>query len=176
MRPYRVAVGALLRHPGTSREVRLREPFDPEGVLGARSRGAAEVPAGADVEARMTLTSFVGGITARGVLVVPWRAQCRRCAAEASGVLEAHVDERFRPGATPDDEDDYPLDDESVDLAPLVRDAVVLELPLAPLCRPDCAGLCATCGEDRNVASCRCQPERDVRWATLDALRAPDRA
>ncbi len=176
MRTYLVPVGSLLRHPGTTKELTFREPFDPDRVLGAQSRGAAEVPEGADVEVRLTLTSFTGGIGARGVVVAPWRADCRRCAGEASGVLEARVDERFRPGAGPEDEEDYPLDDDVIDLAPLVRDAVVLELPLAPLCRDDCAGLCPVCGEDRNVTACTCQPARDPRWATLDALRAPHRA
>lgn len=176
MREYVIQVGALLRHPGTSREVTFRAPFDPEGILAATSSAATEVVPGADVEVRLVLTSFVGGITARGVLLAPWRGACRRCAAEAAGVLEVDVDERFRPGATPDDEDDYPLDDEVVNLAPLIRDAVVLALPLAPLCRHDCAGLCPTCGEDLNVLQCLCQPEKDVRWATLDALRVPGEA
>ena len=52
-----------------------------------------------------------------------------------------------------------------------------LGLPLAPLCREDCAGLCGTCGADRHDAEpCGCQPETDPRWATLDALRVPDQA
>lgn len=176
MRPYLVPVGALLRNVGTTKELTFCEPFDPEGALGAQSAGAAEVPAGADVEVRLTLRSFSGGLTARGVVIAPWHAACRRCAGEAKGVLEAQVDERFRPGAGPEDEDDYPLDDDVIDLAPLVRDAVVLGLPLAALCRDECAGLCPACGEDRNVTACGCQPARDPRWATLDALRAPHRA
>jgi uncharacterized protein len=174
-RAFGVPVGALLRQTGASKEVCFHAPFDPDGELAATWPGAAEVTPGADVEVRLTLTSYLGGIAASGVLLAPWRAVCRRCAGDATGVLEARVAERFTPEAGPDD-DDYPLDDETVDLQSLVRDAIVLELPLAPLCRDECAGLCATCGEDRNLATCTCQPTPDSRWATLDALRVPDQA
>ena len=69
------------------------------------------------------------------------------------------------------DEDAYPLVDDELDLEPLVRDAVLLELPLAPLCREDCAGLCPQCGANRNEGACGCAAPRDPRWATLDVLR-----
>ncbi len=174
--PFVVGVSRLLRHPGTSVEVAFTAPFDPDGVLAATADGAAEVVPGADVEVRLALTSFLGGVEARGRLVAPWRGACRRCAIEVRGVLDVAVDERFRPGAAPDDEDAYPLVNEEVDLADLVRDAVVLELPLAPLCREDCPGLCPTCGADRATEPCGCRPVGDPRWATLDALRVPDQA
>ena len=68
----------------------------------------------------------------------------------------------------------YPLVHDQVDHEPLAREAVLLELPQAPLCRDDCRGLCATCGADLNEGPCGCVPEdRDARWAALDALR-PD--
>jgi uncharacterized protein len=57
-------------------------------------------------------------------------------------------------------------------LRPLVRDALLLELPLAPLCREDCRGLCAHCGADLNDGPCDCAPPRDPRWDALDVLGA----
>ena len=87
------------------------------------------------------------------------------------GVLDVRVAEQFRRGAQPDDEDAYPLDDEQVDLFDLVRDAVVLELPLAPLCREDCAGLCATCGADRNEDAVRVPAGRPTRGG-LHSMRS----
>ncbi len=176
MNPFVVPVSRLLRHAGSTQEVGFKAPFDPDGSLAATAPGAAEVVPGADVEVRLVLRSFLGGVTATGTLVAPWRAACRRCATSVHGVLDVLVAEQFRRGAEPDDEDAYPLVDEKVDLFDLVRDAIVLELPLAPLCRQDCAGLCATCGADRNSDPCGCQPETDPRWATLDALRVPDQA
>ena len=69
------------------------------------------------------------------------------------------------------DEEIYPIDDDVIDLAPLVRDSVVLELPGAPLCREDCAGLCPQCGANLNEGPCGCVAPRDPRWANLDVLR-----
>ncbi|HJV09433.1 MAG TPA: DUF177 domain-containing protein, partial [Acidimicrobiales bacterium] len=66
----------------------------------------------------------------------------------------------------------YRLGHDSVDLEPLVREALVLDLPLAPLCEEDCRGLCPTCGADLNLGDCDCPPaETDSRWAALDVLR-----
>jgi uncharacterized protein len=176
MNPFVVRVATLLRSPGSSTTVRFAAPFDPSGQYAASSRGAAEVVPMALVELDLVLTSFLGGLEAQGTLRVPWQAACRRCATDVTGMLEVKLHEQFRPGAGPDDEDAYPLVNEEVDLTALVRDAVVLELPLAPLCRVDCEGLCVTCGADRNVVACDCLAEADARWATLDALRVPDQA
>lgn len=176
MNPFVVPVTSLLRHVGSTVEVKFSAPFDADGLLAATSPGEAEVVPLANVEVRLVLASFLGGVTATGTIVAPWRASCRRCANAVHGVLDVLAAEQFRRGAEPDDEDAYPLIDDEVDLSDLVRDGVVLELPLAPLCRQDCAGLCATCGADRNVDPCGCRREVDARWATLDALRVPDKA
>ena len=69
------------------------------------------------------------------------------------------------------DEDTYPLEGDQLDLRPLVRDALLLEPPLAPLCRDDCRGLCADCGADLNLGPCQCLPALDARWQALDVLR-----
>jgi uncharacterized protein len=59
-----------------------------------------------------------------------------------------------------------------LDTRPLVAEQVLLELPTRPLCREDCAGLCPTCGADRNLGPCGCRTEPvDPRWAALAALR-----
>jgi len=52
-----------------------------------------------------------------------------------------------------------------------VRDALLLEMPLAPLHDPNCAGLCPTCGVNRNLTHCECvTKEIDPRWAALRSL------
>ncbi len=83
-----------------------------------------------------------------------------------------------KPGHDAAGEDDiFPISADSIDLGPAVHDALALELPLAPLCRESCAGLCPTCGVDRNHARCSCRVERgDPRWAALDALKLPNQA
>jgi uncharacterized protein len=176
MGPFVVPVTSLLRQPGATTEVSFVAPFDPEGELGALTRGAPEVLPGADVEVLIVLASFQGGIMATGEVAAPWHALCRRCAKEVTGLLRVRVAERFSKAAGPEDEEAYPIVEEQIDLSELVRDAIVLDLPLAPLCSDGCLGLCPVCGTDRNVATCGCEPAVDPRWATLDALRVPDQA
>ena len=54
------------------------------------------------------------------------------------------------------------LQGDYLDLRPLVRDALLLELPVAPLCRDDCRGLCPRCGADLNSGPCDCRPSAGV--------------
>jgi uncharacterized protein len=123
----------------------------------------------------------IGGIVAHGTVIAPWVGECRRCLGEVNGELTVPVREIYQPrsdsgpaasAADDAEEEVYPLLGDTLDLLPLARDAVLLNLPQAPLCRPDCAGLCPTCGADLNVGSCDCPPSiTDPRWAALDVLR-----
>lgn len=176
MDPFVVHVARLRRVLGTRwHEVRTG-PVDPEGVIVARSPADSSVPEGADAICEATLESFAGGVMVTGTVAAPWRGMCRRCAASVEGVLRIPVRERFtEPAAAygdPDDDEAYPIVNDELDLRPMVRDAVVLELPLAPLCRDDCRGLCPHCGCDRNEESCDCAAPHDPRWANLDVLRS----
>jgi uncharacterized protein len=66
--------------------------------------------------------------------------------------------------------------DEVLDTLPIVLEQLQLNVPMKPLCRPDCRGLCPTCGADLNEAGGQCScagPEPDPRWAALASLRAP---
>lgn len=136
------------------------------------------VPPDAEVSADVVLDSVDGGIEVAATVTAPWVGECRRCLTPLHGRLDCHVRELYRPrppGEPPDqDEETYPLSGEMLDLRPLVRDAVLLDLPIAPLCRADCAGLCPTCGADLNEGPCDCPPPAvDPRWAALDVLRDP---
>ena len=135
--------------------------------------GRSVVPPGAEVEVDVTLVAFDGGVQVEGTVTAPWVGICRRCAEPVSGELRIPVRERYAeaPLAGPSDEEIYPIVDDDIDLGPLLRDAVVLELPMAPLCRDDCAGLCPQCGANRNEGDCGCVAPRDPRWANLDVLR-----
>jgi len=64
----------------------------------------------------------------------------------------------------------------TVDLSDEIRQCVLLELPMKPLCRPDCAGLCRRCGANLNEGPCSCKPEADEGpWAALRTLFPPDK-
>lgn len=168
--PFVVHVARLRRAPAHPEhvvrqgEVALAGPMDAAGI----DPGRSVVPTGAEAEVDLELIPFEGGIQAEGTVRAPWVGICRRCAENVSGQLEIQVQERFGNDA---DEDFYPIVDDTIDLGPLVRDAIVLELPMAPLCREDCAGLCPQCGANRNEGDCACVAPVDPRWANLDALR-----
>jgi uncharacterized protein len=73
--------------------------------------------------------------------------------------------------ADPDrDDDGYALTDEAIDLDQVVRDAVGVEMPFAPLCRPGCLGLCPVCGGNRNLGECPGHETLDPRFAVLADL------
>ena len=172
--PFKVSVARLRRTGQAEHVVRRGEvasagPMDEAGIDAGRS----VVPAGAEVECAVTLTPFEGGVEVVGTVVAPWEGTCRRCAEPVHGELHIRVHERYadRPIAAAADEEIYPIEDDTIDLAPLVRDSVVLELPGAPLCREDCAGLCPQCGANLNEGPCGCVAPRDPRWANLDVLR-----
>jgi uncharacterized protein len=173
--PFVVHVARLRRSPGQPVSVVRRGevvqtgPIEEAGI----DPGRSVVPAGAEIEVDVTLVPFEGGIDVTGTVSAPWSGSCRRCAEPVSGELRIPVRERFvdAPLAGMSDDELYPITDETIDLGPLARDAVVLELPMAPLCREDCAGLCAQCGANRNEGDCGCVAPRDPRWANLDVLR-----
>ncbi len=118
------------------------------------------------------LESVLGGVSVTGLVSAPWAGACRRCLAPASGVLRVPVRELYTEDG--DGEETYRLVNDEVDLEPLVHDAVLLELPQAPVCTPDCQGLCPYCGANRNEEHCSCEAPGDPRWSALDVLRMPE--
>jgi uncharacterized protein len=165
-RPFLVQVAALRAQPGAVRHEKRH------GVIAGLAAVSVAVPDGEPVTADLTLTSYPGGITVSGTVGAPWVGECRRCGGPVSGAVSAAVRERYTAeGGTDRDDEAYPLAGDELDLEPLARDAVLLELPLAPLCRPDCLGLCPQCGTNWNQGPCQCRPAGDPRWAVLDALR-----
>lgn len=155
------------------REVRSGS-VDLDGELAPKSAADSTVPPGAVVACDLTLVSTPDGVVVTGTLRAPWSGVCGRCATPVDGELLVQVRERFTrtlPREEGDLDDAYPIADDALDLLPMVRDAVVLELPLAPLCRKGCRGLCPWCGGDLNEVRCECEAPRDPRWANLDVLR-----
>lgn len=159
----RIGVMELRRRPGTRRDVQLATHLPGLAIT------SSHVPDDADLGVDVTLESIDGAITVSGTVLVPWTAECRRCLDDVGGVLNVEVREVFE--VQPVDGETYPIEGDEVDLEPIVRDAALLNLPLAPLCRPDCAGPAPeefpaiVPGDDVIEAP------RDARWAALDELR-----
>ncbi len=165
-RPFIVQVASVRKVAGTTRHERRCGVIDGLGAVGVF------VPPGVPTCADVELASYPGGITVAGTVRAPWQGECRRCGGPVAGEVTARVRERYAPaGGTDADEDAYPLAGDELDLEPLARDAVLLDLPLAPLCSDGCLGLCPQCGANWNEGPCACPPSTDPRWSALDALR-----
>jgi uncharacterized protein len=129
------------------------------------------VPAGSPVELDLRLESVMDGVLVSGTVEVSVSAECGRCLEPVSDRLEVDVQELFAYApADPDDEQPL-LTGDFIDIEPLVRDAVVLDLPLNPVCDDDCPGLCATCGARlTDVEADHAHVDPDPRFAVLARL------
>lgn len=157
----------LIAKPGASRRVERAERLE------NLSTEMASVPEGSPVEFDLLLESVVEGILASGTLSSEMTFRCARCLKEFTGEVEVRVRELFAHTVL-EDEDHYPITDEQIDLEPMARDALLLQVPFSPLCTSDCLGLCSRCGGDRNLDECSCGPEVDERWAALSSMRLED--
>jgi uncharacterized protein len=131
----------------------------------------AGVPEGSDLRLDVTLESVTEGVLVTATAVAPVTGECARCLEPLAQTVEVRFRELFsyEQAAGDTDEDGYSLDGDLLDLEPVLRDALVLALPLAPLCRPDCPGLCAECGALLAEAGPEHGHDRaiDPRWAGL---------
>lgn len=161
----RVGVADLRRHPGTRRRWRGTASLDGLAV------SASRVPPGGELEVVVELEAISHGLVVDGIVRVPWEGECRRCLGSVRGLVEARVREVFED--RPTEGETYPLGVEEVDLTPMVRDAVLLALPLAPLCSSACSGPAPESFPTGPGAGPE-RPPADPRWAALDELRFGD--
>jgi len=161
-----VDVSELLRRPGASRRLETDQVLDGIEVPLARVREGSSLHLDLRVEA------LVDGIHVSGPVEGEVAIECRRCLRMFVRPLQVELDDVFLyPGEGADDEA-YQVEGEAIDLEPVVRDAVVLALPLNPLCTEGCRGLCSTCGTDLNESDCgHSQEPVDIRWTGLEQLR-----
>ena len=134
------------------------------------------MPAGADVALDLRFEAVTEGVLVTGSAVAPLTGECARCLDPLTSTMEVSFQELYRylpdPGEDEDDDEERFLDGDLLDLEPAFRDAVVLALPLSPLCREDCPGLCAECGAQLADAG----PEHghgdkvDPRWGLFASL------
>ncbi|MFE0423163.1 YceD family protein [Streptomyces sp. NPDC058953] len=170
----------LGRRPGAlqrlSRSVSAPKDLGIEGVVG--------VPEGAPVELELRLESVMEGVLVTGTARASAEGECVRCLESLRLDVAADFQEMFtypdnavrsrgraaEPDDDAEDEDITLLEDGLFDLEPVLRDAVVLALPMQPVCREDCAGLCAQCGIRLNDDPDHHHDAVDIRWAALQGL------
>lgn len=165
--PFVVNVAKIDSTVGAKAEISVAGPIE-----GLQTSGS-KVSSDDQVTFEGRLESIDGGIVAKGKVSATWSGECRRCLGVARGVVTSKVRELFE--SRPTEGETYELKGHEVDLEPMVRDAVMLELPVAPVCKSDCKGLCSECGANLNEGDCGCDREvSDPRWAALDALKTSD--
>ena len=165
LRPLRINAVELLRQPGAIRDVDV--------VIGAEPLDAAHEHLDGEIHVALQLRAMNDGIKVTGTVDAAWATVCRRCLVDVAGSAVGTVDELYQ--IDPIDPDAYLIEDGQLDLVPLVRETVLLELDRERQCRDDCAGLCPVCGIDRNTDSCDCDTAViDHRWAALEGFVADD--
>jgi len=174
----RVPVIELVGNPGATRELTRAAGAD---EFGDEVWGPAEGALRGDIQLALHLDAVVEGILVRGSIGADLELPCSRCLAPQQVHVDSDVAELFVDTAKreDDDEDDpgYELLDDrtAIDLTTIVRDALLVDLPVRVLCREDCQGLCEVCGADRNAQDCGHRPDDmpDARWAKLADLDLP---
>ena len=172
--PFVLDVHELGRRPGTMRQVDRTVPA-PAG-LGLEAIGVG-VPEGSDIELNARLESVQEGVLVTATVRATLAGECSRCLDPIDHEVVLDVQELYfyepQRGEAEDgdtDEDAPTLDGDLLDLEPAVRDAVVLELPVAPLCREDCPGLCPQCGVALADQPDHRHETSDPRWSALQEL------
>ncbi|HET8931107.1 MAG TPA: DUF177 domain-containing protein [Acidimicrobiales bacterium] len=157
-------VRELLHEPGFQRHDEGAFALEPAGLTSAALRDDTEVTYALTLEARGNR------VTVRGAARGEWAGPCRRCLEVTDGDVTAEIDEIFETRHAPGET--WPITDGLIDLEPVIREALLLELPLAPLCREDCAGPDPDRYPTEPVGDNEVdeQPPRDPRWAALDDL------
>jgi uncharacterized protein len=176
--PLVISTRELLRRPGTRQEItRTVEAPDTIGTE------IIAIPAGAPLELDVRLESVVEGVLVSGTVRATATGACVRCLEPATYPVDAAFQELFayadraahhhEVGADADGADEdvvRVLEDDLVDLEPVIRDAVVPSLPFQPVCRPDCPGLCSECGALLAEDPDHHHDTIDPRWAALSGL------
>lgn len=136
----------------------------------------------APVQLRLQISRALETYTLSGVAKTRAVGECCRCLARSEVPLQAEISLLFQRKEASADELEAALEEDGVefvspgaremDLTELIREAVVLALPVRIYCREDCRGLCAQCGQDLNAGPCGCaETRRDPRWEALKNVK-----
>jgi uncharacterized protein len=169
--PLVVDTTKLPRQPGATRALKRAVPAPPD--LGLE---LIAVPESSDLELDLSLTSVSEGVYVSGNVRGSLTGECGRCLNEITESFEVPIAELFAYAdstteETTDEDEVGRMQGELIDLEPAVRDAVVLTLPVTPVCRPDCPGLCPECGVHLDdLPADHGHEDVDPRWAALRNL------
>lgn len=166
--PYTVDVYDLMHRPGEMRE-RTLDIVVPEEFGNAM----IAVKKGSELQVDLRMESLHDGILVSADIDGTAAGECGRCLIDIEQDVQVEIQELFAYSS--DEAFEYEVHEDTIDLEPVIRDAVVLSLPFQPVCQEDCLGLCPQCGvrlldnpghEHENAI--------DPRWAALGSLAAFD--
>ncbi len=113
------------------------------------------------------------------------RGACSRCLSPVQSPIEIDFQEEFIPVVDPisgahltttEAQDEFVIHGDLIlDLGESLRQYALMSSPIKPMCRPDCAGLCPTCGINLNDSTCTCETQPDERWQALATLNTEER-
>jgi uncharacterized protein len=172
--PMTVDVTRLGRRPGSM--VTLRHTVPSPLRIGL---DMIAIPQGAPVDMDLRVESVSEGVLVTGTVSGPTVGECSRCLTEVHGHVQVGLTELFAypdsttEATTEDDEVGHVVDDR-IDLEQSIIDAVGLELPFVPVCRPDCPGLCPECGVLMANDPSHHHDSIDPRWAKLVDMLSDD--
>ena len=174
---FRVSLTHLPRRPGNMWESDLEFVAPPELEV-----GMAKVVPASKMPAQIRIESVLDGVLVNLDFDFEVEAECARCLEPVMWIDHSRVTELFLYEETDsrgrvvqafEDASEeltfFYVQDDAVDLLDSVRDAIVLDLPLSPLCRPDCLGICPHCG-DKLEGAPHVHATTDRRWAALEGL------
>lgn len=165
---WTLPVFEIMHRPGQMRERQLDVP-----VADDMGNAMIAVKAGTEVQLDVRLESLHDGILVSGSGDTVADGECGRCLIDIELPVEVEFQELF--AYSRDEAFDYEVSDDSVDLEPVVRDAVVLSLPFQPVCQDDCPGLCPECGVRLlDNPGHEHEAPADPRWAALAGFEATD--
>lgn len=159
--PFVVPVRDIVRHPGEMREHRFSVTLPEQW-----GEGIVSFEPGSDFDLDVRVESVHEGILVSGTADAEYTGVCGRCLVDITEPVEVEFQELFAyPG---EEETDFEVQDDHVDLETLVREAAVLSLPFQPVCQPDCPGLDPKTGE-RLTEGTRAEEDVsiDPRWSAL---------
>lgn len=162
----------LVNTPGMSGSVDIDEPCPKE----------MEIECTAPVKGQIKVENTGTLLLISGEVETKIKFECSRCLVDFTESVDAEIEEEFRVERVGDMMRALPLDEEDIesaklvennllDIDELIRQTLLVTLPIAPLCRPECQGLCTTCGENLNVRKCTCPlAEPESPWHVLAEL------
>ncbi|MCA1960093.1 MAG: DUF177 domain-containing protein [Desulfomonile sp.] len=165
----------------------LSVEFTDDEELLAQALAATSLPPGVQIDPRLTgrftIARRKGELFFEAAIDAAMRLQCSRCLTEFRQPERVDIDLVVRQRTSPEQDmnaefvdseaEAFFIDGDVIDPGEIILQELLLNVPMKPLCKEDCPGLCPTCGRPKGSPQCTCSEERrvDPRWAALERLK-----